>query len=177
MWAIFFRRDSACFRIKFRIDFSIDFGSPQEAPRAAQDRPKTPQDRPKTLRDAPKSPQDRPRQLQDRLVQHLRGKTARSRRSRTTRTAPADYRVPPSMHSTLARPARGTSLRGGGGSRPQGVLDPPPPAQQRAACYKPHSGTLISSFLQKQILSNLLSKVLGRLRLRAPTALPPVKLL
>ena len=33
------------------------------------------------------------------------------------------------MNSCQAHPAHGTSLRGGGGARPQGVLDPPPLAQ------------------------------------------------
>ena len=63
----FFRRDSACFRIKFRIAFLIDFGSPQgapgdppEPPKTAQEGPKVPQgasqDRPGRLEGTPRSP-------------------------------------------------------------------------------------------------------------------------
>ena len=47
------------------------------------------------------------------------------------------------LRNCVAQPARGTSLRGGGGLRPQGVLDPPPPAQHGTACCETHGTPLI----------------------------------
>ena len=46
-----------------------------------------------------------------------------------------DHRVP-RRYACLEQPERGTSLQGGGGVRPRGVLDPPPPAQHGTACCK-----------------------------------------
>ena len=42
---------------------------------------------------------------------------------KSSRTTPKDSRAAHTMNSCQAHPAHGTSLRGGGGARPQGVLD------------------------------------------------------
>ena len=44
---------------------------------------------------------------------------------KSSRTTPKDSRAAHTMNSCQAHPAHGTSLRGGGGARPQGVLDHP----------------------------------------------------
>ena len=81
-------------------------------------------------------------------------------------------RLPPTSSHTVVH-----TLVGGGGLRAPRVLDiRRPPAQHRAACCESPSHSFIFSFLQMQRLSNLLSKVLGSQGLRAPTAVPPVKL-
>ena len=86
------------------------------------------------------------------------------------------YLFYPSMPGLNASRPQCLNAIGGRRHEAAGREDPPPPAQQRAACCKRHSGTSSNPFCSCKYFSNLLSKVLGRPRLRARTALPPVKL-
>ena len=102
-------------------------------------------------------------------------KGCHTRSSRTTRTTPKNYRAPCTKNLSHTRYEHGRSLRGGGGLRPQGVLDPPPPAQHGQRVVNDTQELSSNPLCKCKYCSNLLSKVLGRPRLRARTAPPPAK--
>jgi len=78
------------------------------------------------------------------------------------------------MNSSRAQPARGRSLRGGGGLRPQGVLDPPPPAKHGTACCdSPSKIPSYSTYISLILRRNFLRKSLGGVTLRMSAAAPP----
>ena len=106
-------------------------GPPQIVPRSPRTALRWPQDLPRRPKTAPRWPQDRPRRprrLQDgpKTPQELSKRPPK--RPQEFPNNPRDARLAPRMHSCNAQPARGRSLRGGGGLRATRVLDPPPPA-------------------------------------------------